>query len=549
LLRHIASWEGGDPDCDHRHETEHQRQGSTSQRSGRSNVDEQRNENFRDVCGRCGAHRVDQQLGLEATPDEYVARMVEIFREVRRVLRPDGTLWLNLGDSYASNGTKKSGGNASEARETGIHGSFKVNTSALRNRTYAGVPNRRPDGLKPKDLCMIPARVAIALQDDGWWLRSDIIWAKPNPMPESVTDRPTKSHEYLFLLSKGPRYFFDQESVREQYADPDREWWNEPISEGTLTDERRPRPKGGWGDGGVVSSRPGRGPDGRKVTSVAGADGSLQHRDGERWPNRAGRNIRSVWEIPTQSYSDAHFAVFPEELPRRCIAAGTSEHGCCPECGVPWERETETTRMVVASSAKADARREQGLRTTIGGTMLESPTSTTVGWRPGCDCGGVDFSPILTPLGEIAGEDPTMTTGRKGLDRPRGDGDGTRPITRYEQAQYAAQLNASPARPAMEAAAGATAFAHYIRTDASGARPVPPDLLEEWIANGWLERVEIPDVEQIATVPCTVLDPFMGSGTTALVARKMGRRSVGIELNREYADLVAKRTRQLSLFG
>jgi hypothetical protein len=154
----------------------------------------------------------------------------------------------------------------------------------------------------------------------------------------------------------------------------------------------------------------------------------------------------------------------------------------------------------------------------------------------------------MTPTGQTAGDDPTLQTGRKGLDRPRGDDEGTRPITRYEQQQYARQLKASPTRPQMEAEAGA-AFAHYIRTDESGARPVPPDLLEQWIANGWLERVEIPELEPLERVPCTVLDPFMGSGTTALVARKLGRRCVGIELNPEYAELVAKRTRQLSLFA
>ena len=236
----------------------------------------------------------DGQLGLEATPEEYVAAMVAVFREVRRVLRDDGTLWLNIGDSYTSGGrdyraADTLGGKISKGREMS---------------SRAGTPY----GLKPKDLVGIPWRAAFALQADGWYLRSDIIWSKQNPMPESVTDRPTKAHEYVFLLSKQPRYWFDQEAVREKYQD-------------------------GPGLNGGKYSPPGqsphgnaRGPDGRRLTRVLGADGSIQPRDGERWPN-GGRNIRSVWEIATQPYADAHFATYPEELVRRCILAG------CPEGG------------------------------------------------------------------------------------------------------------------------------------------------------------------------------------------------------------------------
>jgi DNA modification methylase len=254
-----------------------------------------------------------------------------VFREVRRVLADTGTLWLNLGDSYSSNPKGTGGDERSTLSPSG--------TRVQRDRHLAA---GRVPGVKVKDLVGVPWRVAFALQADGWYLRSDIIWAKPNPMPESTTDRPTKSHEYVFLLSKQPRYFFNQEAVREDFAD-DRMGAN-GLRDGTA--EAHARAAGRGGDQGLSSfnrgATPGRtpqaetldgsngeaprGPDGRRATHIQGADGSIQHRDGERWPN-SGRNIRTVWEIPTQPYPDAHFATFPEELVRRCIAAG------CPEGG------------------------------------------------------------------------------------------------------------------------------------------------------------------------------------------------------------------------
>jgi len=184
---------------------------------------------------------VPGQFGLEPTVGEYIAKLVDIFREVRRVLRHDAVLWLNLGDC-----------------------------------------------LKDKQLQGVPWRVAFALQDDGWWLRSDIIWAKPNPMPESVRDRPTKAHEYVFLLAKSPTYYFDAAAVREPHS---RSWWNE------------------------IPSRPGN-PDRKDGGGRQGCN------------ETAGRNIRSVWTIATSPYADAHFATFPPELARRCILAG------CPIDGV-----------------------------------------------------------------------------------------------------------------------------------------------------------------------------------------------------------------------
>ena len=232
----------------------------------------------------------DGQLGLEPTPEAYVANMVEVFREVRRVLRDDGTVWLNLGDSYASHDP----GGYREGEFLNPGGRPPVKGQA-RNR--AG--NYRPGGLKPKDLVGIPWRVAFALQADGWYLRSDIIWSKPNPMPESVTDRPTKSHEYLFLLTKSARYYFDADAVREMSTG----------QQGAAAMFARPN----------GNSR--NAPDGRP--NRGGSEHTLVPR-----VDPGARNIRSVWTIATQPYPGAHFATFPPKLVEPCVKAG------CPSGGV-----------------------------------------------------------------------------------------------------------------------------------------------------------------------------------------------------------------------
>jgi DNA modification methylase len=213
-----AKWEGGDSACDHRANGERRQLPHGDGRANDSYANERHTipgvgASYKSVCAKCGAVRIDAQLGLERTPQEYVERMVEVFREVRRVLRDDGTLWLNLGDSYATGG-----GAVGRAPGGGDQGERFIRQGMINTQ-----PNRMPlDGLKPKDMVGIPWRVAFALQADGWWLRSDIIWAKPNPMPESVTDRPTKSHEYLFLLTKSARYYYDAQAIAEPAtcADP-----------------------------------------------------------------------------------------------------------------------------------------------------------------------------------------------------------------------------------------------------------------------------------------------------------------------------------------
>jgi DNA modification methylase len=539
-----GTWHGGDADCDHARPVSTMNQGFNArwgQGEGQRKQETKSAGQYAGECPKCGALRVDQQLGLEpshdcagwATGDPcgacYVCRMVAVFREVRRVLRDDGVLWLNIGDSYATQSGK--GANVPQTKNPA------ADYSDAAPHRAGPLP-----GVQAKGMVGVPWRLAFALQADGWHLRSDVIWWKRNPLPESIRDRPTKAHEYIFLLAKSQRYFYDVDAVREPF---------------TTNAERpsAPQPEPMFGDGEAP-----RGPDGRRKTAhdhstSSSHDNHAQIGDGrERWPNAAGRQSRTVWDIPTQPYSDAHFAVFPEELVRRCIALGTSERGCCPECGKPWERQIEKVATGrVRDRAKGGlgtkVRRETHGLEAVEGQFQEGVEYRTTGWRPGCACHGPDLRPILTPTGGRSGDDPTMTAGRAGMGRPRGDGEGVRPITVYEQQAYAAQLRDSPHRVQMEEEAGPDAFAHYLRTDEAGARPVPPVLLAAWAERGWIEYVAVPDADPPPPVPCTVLDPFMGSGTTALVARKLGRRSVGIDLNAEYCDQIARRLAQQSLFA
>jgi DNA modification methylase len=236
---------------------------------------------------------VEGQIGLEPTPEEYLEKMMRVFREVHRVLRDDGTLWLNIGDSYANaqpRGRMEDQGDLS----TGDHGEL--------------IPKRDWScwNLKQKDLVGMCWRVAFALQAEGWYLRSDIIWAKPNPMPESITDQPTRSHEYVFLFAKSARYFYDADAVRENGT---RYKWNiQKFKEGDLTCHHH---------------------------STQGKEES---------DPTAGRNRRDVWTITTQPTPEAHFATFPEALVEPCIKAGTSERGCCSVCGAPWVRVVEVIK-------------------------------------------------------------------------------------------------------------------------------------------------------------------------------------------------------------
>lgn len=348
----------------------------------------------------------DSQLGLERTPKEYVQKMVEVFGEVRRVMRHDATLWLNLGSSYAGSGK---GGNPEGSEWSGFVGNKDRERSA-----QASAPIVAP-GFKPKDLVPIPWMVAMALQADGWWLRQDIIWSKPGPMPESVTDRFCKSHEYIFLLTKSARYFFDQEAVKE---------------------------KGSGRCPGNVNYK---------------YDGLIGHETkqgilAQSQVPQDSRIKRSVWTINTTPYADAHFATFPPEIPKLCILAGTSVKGCCKECGSPWNRVIE--RGLTEHDGQTDSAYDKGTTANRLALLRQAARkrgeeyrneNKTLGWEPTCDC-----------IKEFAICD-------KGL-------------------------------------------------------------------------LVIAKIE-----PCTVLDPFAGSGTTGAVALELGRKAILIELNPRYVELIEQR--------
>ena len=247
---------------------------------------------------------MDGQIGLEATPDAFVARLVEVFREVRRVLRDDGTLWLNLGDSYNSIGGVHAGRSDNQSgvgagsrqwREGAARADGDVRSDGMSRRNRNGT---HAAGLKPKDLLGIPWRVAFALQADGWYLRQDIIWHKPNPMPESVTDRCTKAHEYVFLLSKSARYYFDSEAIKE------------PVQSSK---------------GNGKSFRGGGSYTGGNSFANSAAKDRATHGNA---PNETGlRNRRSVWTVSTAPFKGAHFATFPPDLIEPCVLAGSPVGG------------------------------------------------------------------------------------------------------------------------------------------------------------------------------------------------------------------------------
>ena len=306
---------------------------------------------------------MDGQLGLEPTPEEYVAKMVDVFREVRRVLREDGVLFLNLGDSYVANGSGQ-----------------VPQTKSQKGSGHPG-PNRNGNtGLKPKDLVGIPWCVAFALQADGWYLRSDIIWHKPNPMPESVTDRPTKAHEYVFLMTKSGRYFWDADAVAEPFAD-----------------KRMGNPKGG---GNYARECPWIGSE-----IQSGLAKGLWNENGAK----LGKNIRSVWSISSKPFSDAHFATFPEKLVDRCVRAGTSEIGACSRCGAPWTRMVEKKRSFESGSGRSGNPIGSGKHGSHGecqggggtGDIRKGPcvATKTIGWQAVCGC-NCDSSPcvVLDPF-------------------------------------------------------------------------------------------------------------------------------------------------------
>ena len=278
-----STWVGGDENCTHRRDTKK----SDKCITGHKNFDEMLGVGdaiYKSECKRCGAKRVDNQIGLEDEVSNYIEQIVDVFGEVHRILKDDGTLWLNLGDSYAGS-TGKSGG-VSKIQSV----KRQVDTGSIGSLRPAKVA-----GLKRKDLIGVPWRAAFALQKYGWYLRQDIIWHKPNPMPEPANDRCVKSHEYMFLLSKNPQYYFDADSIKEPSITP---------NTGTSWKQRK------------LDGEPMR--HGLQGAAAVGAGNFKTYEK---------RNKRSVWTVPTKPYAGAHFATFPPELITDCIIAGSREGG------------------------------------------------------------------------------------------------------------------------------------------------------------------------------------------------------------------------------
>lgn len=409
---------GGDTDCEHEWSSVRARgryrPGNAPGELSTSSLTNPRSQNSMarpdtagDICGRCGAWR--GCLGLEPTPDLYIEHMVTIFRELRRVLRADGVAWVNMGDGWAGGGC-----------------------------------GARDPGLKTKDLVGAPWMLAFALRADGWYLRAEVIWEKPTAMPESVTDRPTRSHEQLFLLAKSARYWYDAFAIREAYTTGDT---RPPIGPHSLrrgephpSSGQRLKAPSGWDMGpGGHGALTGRYRSGNKVRRIpaAGEDGRLNAHLGIGFPWEAdgtGRNARTVWRIGSRPFKGAHFATDPPELVERCVLAGCPD-AICATCGTPRRRVTRA-RYVKSGAHGAHS-----------------------------------------------------VTGRR---------DGGDRLSRYNDG-----------RPRIASVVDSTGW-----TDCGcGA--------------GW--------------VAGTVLDPFVGSGTTAMVAARLGRNAIGIDLNPEYIAMVERR--------
>lgn len=354
-----GTWVGGDPNCDHvEHVAAHG--GERADRDQSSQVFQ-----YKDKCEKCGAIREDKQLGQEETPEEFIENMVDVFRHVRNILADDGVIWVNMGDTYARQGGTNSKPRHWDGRERDVGNDMRFKNLAS------------DIGHKPKDLLGIPWMLAFALRADGWYLRQDIIWSKLNPMPESVRDRCTKSHEYIFLLSKSQNYFFDHEAIKE------------PLAEASVGRAKRKQ---------KLMDESGVGTLGKQIvdgvdTTHAYAGLALGRNGKTGYDLESGlRNKRSVWTVATKPYKGAHFATYPPELIEPCILSSTSERGHCSECGARWVRDVERKRLKRSELNPSDPRYRpnsyDGEYADINGKGDAGYTFTkTIGWKPTCDHG------------------------------------------------------------------------------------------------------------------------------------------------------------------
>lgn len=394
---------------------------------------------------------VEGQIGLEPSLNEFIDAMVMVGRELWRVLRDDGTFWLNIGDSYAGAGT--TGGTESydgrddrqarmfrKSKRTDNGEEITGGHPGRRTRDSGGSAGYYVDAPVPaKNLLMVPARLALALQDDGWILRSDIIWHKPNPMPESVTDRPTSSHEHIYLFSKSRFYYYDADAVRQPAITGHNPYGfrNETgpyLNHESFQNSRPTKAPTGWQQGAtgkrhntIEHNTPAlRSPGLHSAYSPPGqtphmgarrAGNDTKHNRGHAKPHQGfdddwdqrtrdeqimyGANLRNVWSIATHPFRGAHFATFPPELPKRCILAGTSAVGVCPACGAPWKRSTAVGYENPGNRSTNGPRSLEQRHETAGFAVRLKKTVTTTGWAPTCTCDAGDPVPatVFDPFG------------------------------------------------------------------------------------------------------------------------------------------------------
>lgn len=431
-------------------------------------------ESFEEFCKKCGAWR--GHLGLENSPELFVRHLVQIFEEVKRVLHPSGTVWLVLGDTFFGSGCGTNDYRTETVKSLSGRGKNAANYAGKRPQNQ-----RKHEYLKPKDLAMIPARVAIALQQAGWWVVSQIPWIKRNSMPESVHKRPTTAVEYVYLLAKSSDYFYDADAVRMPLAVATLPRMSRGIS------ERNKWTKGAPGSSAHSLSQPRLNiKKQRKLAGTGyGGDGKGLHghsgyfdADGRPRFNTSGRNRRNSdwffesWQglltneegeplallVNTSPFKGAHFATFGEKLVIPMIKAGTSEKGQCEKCGSPWEKIVigESSADYMRNKDKSHLMSEQGQKQNIRAKEFFQRESKFLGWRPTCKCGGFK-----------------------------------------------------------------------LRKEACFSRR----LERRWYRDRWQRRIEL---LWPATEPCVVLDPFAGSGTTLAVAKRLGRYYIGIELSEKY---------------
>lgn len=571
-----AEWTDGDPGCDHL--MLRGSQGDSGDRSSRAHT---QRVPYKDKCGRCGAVRSDEQIGLESSLGEYIERIVAVFEEVRRVLKPSGTLWLNIGDSYCSDGgatrqpttlpgsrtpsswTDRAQPERVSTLRTGGDKDPKRGASALGMISHGVVAN---SGLKPKDLCMVPHRVAIALQDAGWYVRMDNVWHKPNPTPESVDDRCTKSHEYVFLLSKSPRYYYNADAIKE----PASENTHNRTRKSRSIDDQKTYPtekQNGIRAAGVgpKAANPGSGVKYNSSFSAAVTD-VLPF-----------RNKRSVWTIPTQGFKGARLLV-------DYVGADGKPYTRSEDCPVHGLRRGSRTQRMASCGEQPDPLRTGKSDTSIhpGSAPVFESAST-----PSPDAVLRETEDSLEPIIQSILENKTFASHEDRIQSPRDIERSQRTdacTLDYSARQYLWIATESNRQTRKTALAPSTNSPYSASAETASGRPRKSDLRD---SVGSAERTSenntspddsddsllaqtqpdiagnvaqcnctIANVDHFATFPeelvriCllagsppdgVVLDPFCGSGTTGVVAKCFARSFIGIELNPDYADMANQR--------